>query len=188
MPKVSPIGVISFPHLFNPKPPAPGADPRYSMTLIFDEAAQKTDEYKDLRAAVLEAARAKWGDKADGMIRNGSIRMPIRDADEKNYAGYEEGCKFVNFWSKQAPGIVDGKLNDVLDREYVYPGALGRVTYKPFAYDTSGNRGVSLGLQNVQVTDVSTPRLDGRTAAKDDFGATASGEPEMAGADDDMPF
>lgn len=187
---VSPIGVVSFPSLFVARAPQPGADPRYSVTLIFNADAQATPEFKALKAAAFAAAKEKWGDKAADMFKSGKLRSPIRDATEKEFSGYDEGSLFVNFWSKQAPGVVDQRLQDIIRAEDVYPGALGRVTYRAFAYDTQGNKGVSFGLQNFQLADASTPRLDGRRAAKDEFAPLDSGgtaDLAMAVADD-VPF
>lgn len=190
MADISPIGVLSFPHLFKARAPAPGADPRFSVNLIFTEDAQKTDAYKLLRQRIVEAAREKWGAKADEMFQKGTLRSPLRDASEKDYSGYDApGAKYANFWSKQPPGVVDGRLEDVIDPSYVYPGCLGRVNYNAFAYDTSGNKGVALGLVHMQITDVTTPRLDGRVAANKAFDPVGDGGSGAAtGTDDDLPF
>jgi hypothetical protein len=188
----SPFGVFSFPHLFVPKAPSPGAEERYSTILLFDHVAQNTPEYKQMRKAVADAAAEKWGGKGLDMLKNGQLRTPFRDASEKaGYAGFTDGKIFVNFWTKSKPGVIDGQLND-LAPEDCYPGMVGRVTYSAFAYDNSGNRGVSLFLGNVQITDLTTPRLDGRIAANKDFDATDMAVADMTNGgtalDDELPF
>lgn len=189
MSNISPIGLISFPHLFKARPPAPGAEPRFSVNLVWDAEAQKDAAYKLLRQNILDAAKEKWGEKATEMFQKGVLRSPLRDASEKDYAGYDEGSMYANFWSKTQPGIVDAKLEDVIDPNFVFPGALGRVSYRAFPYEASGNKGVGLGLVNIQITDVSTPRLDGRKSASDEFERVAGGSaPAMADLDDEIPF
>lgn len=189
----SPIGVISFPHLFSPRAPSPEAEERYSLSLVFDEAAQKTPEFKAMKKAAMDAATEKWGTKAADMIKKGQLRMPFRDASEKSqYAGYEDGKIFVNAWSKQKPDVIDGRLQDVVPSD-LYPGCLGRITYNCFAYDISGNKGVSVGLNNVQISNFSTPRLDGKKEGKEDFDQMdMPDEDQDVDADesleDDLPF
>lgn len=185
MADISPTGLLSFPHLFTPRAPVPGAEERYSAVLIFDAEAQKTPEYKAMRAAAGAAARAEFGDK---MPKN--MRSPFRDASEKEYAGYEPGCTFVQFWTKQKPGIVDARLQEILAPDDVWPGQLARVSYKAFAYNVSGNAGVSFGLNNIQIIKKDMPRLDGRMAANKEFDAVDGGGDDNGGdaADDDIPF
>ena len=183
----SPIGVISFPHLFTPRAPQPGADERYSLILIFDQNAQNTPEFKKMKSDVYACAKAKFGDKTDEMIKNGQLRMPFRDANEKSkYPGFDDGCVFISAWSKQKPDVIDGRLNPVLESD-LYPGCLGRITYNPFAYDNSGNRGCSIGLNNTQIADFTTPRLDGKRKGQDDFDSI---DEQSADADamEDVPF
>lgn len=179
----TPIGRFSFPHIFTPRAPAPGAEAKYSLAVIWDEDAQKSPEYKAMVQEIMKVARELFGDSAEEVLRR---NPPIRDAAEKDFSGYEQGHKFANFKSKQQPGIVDAKLQDVIDSGYAYPGCMGRVTFGPYAYDVSGNKGVALGLNNIQVTDVTTPRLDGRKAASTDFGAVATSEPDLEM--EDVPF
>ena len=189
MSKTSPIGAISFPHLFTPRAPSVGADERYSLSLIFDVDAQTSPEYKAMKKAALDAAEEKWGAKTKEMIQKGQIHMPFRDAAEKSdYAGYEAGKIFINPWTKQKPDVIDGRLQDVIESD-VYPGCMGRITYNAFAWEVSGKRGVSIGLNNVQISDFSSPRLDGHKAGKDDFDqldTTDQTDKELE--DEDLPF
>jgi hypothetical protein len=142
------------------------------MNILFDKEAQNSPEYKALKAAVNACVKEKWGDKVPS-----GLRSPFRDAGEKDYAGYEDGMIYINPWSKQKPGIVDGRLQDVLAADDVFPGQLVRATVRPFAYDNSGNRGVSFGLQNIQIVKKDMPRLDGKRAASSDFDALDEADP-----------
>ena len=187
MSKISPQGILSFPHLFDPKPRAQGRDPEFSCVLIFNEDQQKTPEYAAMRKAAMEAATDKWGSKAGDMIKQGTVKMPFRDALEKSdqYAGYDEGSTFISPWSKQKPGVVDGRLQDMVPSD-VFAGQLVKISYNAFAWDVSGNRGVSIGLNNVQVVNQDMPRLDGKVAASKEFDAIEGGEEVVEG--DELPF
>ena len=124
----TPIGVFSFPHLFKPRAMQPGAEEKFSVTVIFDEAAQKTAEYKKMKQAVLDAAEEMWPGKAADMFKAGKIRSPFRDAAEKDqFAGYEAGMTFINAWSKQPPDVLDGRKNRVASSD-VFPGVRGRIS------------------------------------------------------------
>ncbi len=183
---ITPFGILSFPNLFTPRPPAEGADPRYSLTLVFDQQAQASNEFKILKDAVAQCAREKWGNKMPS-----NLRSPFRDAAEKDYAGYEEGFIFINAWTKTAPGLVGPSREDILDPNDIWAGQLARASVKPFAYDNSGNKGVAFGLENVQIGKFDMPRLDGRTAAHKAFG-DADVSSYMAdtpnNSDSDFPF
>jgi len=167
---ITPQAILSYPHLFQPSAPNPLAEPVYSCTLVFPPGT----DLSALKEAALEAAREKWGDKAEAGIRAGKIRMPFRtDAAEK---GYPEGSIFINVKSKTKPGAVsryagpDGKPLRIEDEQELYPGCLVRASVRPFTYDTNGNRGVSFALNNIQKLG-DGERLDGRRRAEDEFEA-----------------
>ena len=50
----TPIGVLSFPNLFSPRPRAPGGEPVYQCSILFDQNAQRDPAYQALRKAVVE--------------------------------------------------------------------------------------------------------------------------------------
>lgn len=174
---ITPVGILSFPALFKPRSPTPGAEPRFSVNLVFDKAAQATPEYKKLVAAVEAEAKDFFKGKPPAGWRN-----PIRDAGEKEYAGYEEGHTFIGAWTKTKPGLVGPSLEEIEAEGDVFPGQKARISVRPFGYNNSGNKGVGLALNNVQIIKYDMPRLDGRAKPEDEFGK-ADGDD-----DDDMPF
>lgn len=183
----TPFGVLSFPHLFEARAPAPNAEPRFSVTLIFDKQAQATPEFKAMKQAAAKVAKEKWGDKMPA-----GLRSPFRDASEKEYDGYEDGSVFISAWTKNKPGVIDGSLQTCMPAD-VWAGQLARASIRFFAYDTSGNKGIGVGLNNVQVdTATDMPRLDGRKSAASEFGSLGSADATDASdnADDvdDLPF
>lgn len=179
----TPYAVLSFAHLFTPRPRAEGQDPVYSCSLIFDPVAQKSKEFKALEAACIAAAKEKFGDK----VNVSGLQMPFRDAGEKSdkYEGYNEGDVYISPWSKQKPGIVNTRLQDVLLPDEVYAGQVVRANVNPFAWSKSGKRGVSLGLNHIQIVKANAPRIDGRAPANKAFDALESDEADDT---DDIPF
>ena len=161
----TPVGVLSFPCLFEPKAAVPGAEPRYSLNLVFDKTAQATKEFKALVAAVEDEAKTFFGGKPPAGWRN-----PIRDAGEKEYAGYNPGDKYISCWSKSKPGIIGPRLEDIELPEEVFAGQKARATIRPFGYNQIA-KGVGLGLLNVQIAKKDAVRLDGRMSAREEFSA-----------------
>jgi hypothetical protein len=183
---LTPIGVLSFPVLFTPRPPAPNAEPRFQINLLFDKKAQASTAYADLKRGVLKVIDDKWGQgKSQDKAFIGKLRLPFRPTAEKDYKGYDiEGGIFIMAWSKNKPGVVDAQRTEIVVPGDIWPGQLVRATVSPFAYQNTGNLGVSFGLNNVQVCRTDGERLDGRKAATEDF---PDYEDENA-TDDQMPF
>ena len=189
---LTPQGVLSFPHLFQPKPPAPGADPRFSCVLVFTPEQQESDQFKAMEKAIRATAKERFGDQMPRGLRN-----PIREtAEKKHFDNFPAGSKFVSLWSKQdsQPKVVDANVQHVTVPGDVFAGQIARASYRAFAYNTSGNAGVSLYLNNVQICKADAERLDGRMSAENEFDKVAGGTtPAAAGTeldddDGDDPF
>lgn len=174
-PIVTPIGISSFINLKEPRAISEGAEPRYSITLIFDRTAQNSQAFKNLEAGIDQALKSKWPTRVPA-----GLRSPFRDGGEKEgvYEGYKRGDIFINPWSKNKPGVVDINRQDMISLDEVHAGWTARATVRPFAYDTGGNKGVGLFLDNVQFLRAGK-RLDGRKAASESF-------PDDQVADDEM--
>lgn len=170
----TPLATLSFPALFQPKPRAQGGEPVFSCALLISEIEQKSAAWKAVQDAVRECAIAEFGEK----VNLASLMMPFRDAGEKadRYAGYEPGVIVMNPWSKQKPGIVGPRLEDILDPNDVYAGQIVRANLTPFAWNNTGRKGVSLGLNHIQIVKMDAPRIDGRAPANKVFDAVAHDE------------
>lgn len=179
----TPAGILCYPALFTPRAPAEGAEPRFSLVIAYSKEQVANDPaFKTLKQAIAACARERWGDKLPANLRN-----PLRPTSEKDAEPFAslEGGLFLSAWSKKRPGVVGPGLEEILDPDDVWAGQQVRITCRPFAYDTSGNRGVSLGLNNVQIVDRDGERMDGRRPARTDFDAL---ETATADSDDDIPF
>lgn len=96
--------------------------------------------------------------------------MPFRDAGEKSYDGYHAGHTFISPWSKNKPGVVDVNRQDILVPEEVWSGQLVRANVVPFAWTPTGRKGVSFGLNHLQlIQSEGRQRLDGRPTAGSAF-------------------
>lgn len=202
---VTPIGLLCFPALFEPKAAAQGGEPRYSCILGFDELALKTAAYQNLRKAALAAITDKWGaaKAGDSNFLRG-LRMPFRQASEKEYAGFDRFEIFISPWSKNQPGVIDLNGAEIVVPGDVWAGQLARATVRAFAYENSGNKGVAFGLEHVQIVKADGERIDGRRSASQAFAgvdnselanygidpnkAAAAADAGLSGLDGDLPF
>lgn len=161
----TPVGRLSYPALFAPRTAAfadGGGGPKYSAALILNP-----DDCARLREAIMTVAREKWGDRAMEGLRTGRLKSPLRDGALRDDPAYV-GKLFINASSKNRPSVVDRHGNPVTDPELIYPGMYARLNVGVFAYEHPANKGVSLGLNHVQVTE-GGERLDSRRSAADAF-------------------
>lgn len=157
---------VSFANVFKPRSPFEGQEPVYSLDALFSKK-----EHKDmvwLKSAIKQAADSKWG--AGKWPKN--FKSPIKDGDEKELDGYP-GSFFLTLKSKTKPGIVDQKLQEIIEPSEFYSGCYARATVVVKAYSTAGNNGVAVYLGNIQ-KDSDGDAFSGKKNAKDDFDALES--------------
>ena len=164
----TPYAMLSFPQLFAPRPRAEGGEPCFSCSLLFSPEQQKSKEFKAMQIAVVDVAKEKFGRN----VPMQSLILPFRDAGEKEYAGYEKGVVYITPWCgrDRPPGVVDQRLQQVFEPSRVYAGQIVRANVTPFAWTKSGKRGVSFGLNHLQIVKDGT-RIDGRISADKAFDA-----------------
>lgn len=142
-----------------------GGDPKYSVSAIIPKSDAKT--VNAIKAAIEQAKKdsvSKWGGKVPA-----NLKLPLRDGDidrpdDEAYAG----CYFFNANSRQAPQVVDSKVQPILDQSEVYSGCYGKISVTFYGYNSNGNRGIAAGLGNIQKLK-DGESLGGRTSAADDF-------------------
>ena len=142
-----------------------GGDPKYSVSAIIPKSDTKT--INAIKAAIEQAKKdsvSKWGGKVPA-----NLKLPLRDGDidrpdDEAYAG----CYFFNANSRQAPKVVDSKVQPILDQSEVYSGCYGKISVTFYGYNSNGNRGIAAGLGNIQKLK-DGESLGGRTSAADDF-------------------
>jgi len=183
---ITPPAILSYPALFEPKAVMKGSDQlKYSASLVFPPGT----DLKPMQRLAQEAATEKFGDKWPALHKAGRFRFPFRtDAEEK---GFEKGSVFINAKNDKQPQVVgpmagvDGKPTAITDADEVYPGCIVRASIRFFGYDTNGNKGVGVSLQNLQKMREGK-RLDGRRQAADEFDPIEEAAFEDANSDVDL--
>jgi hypothetical protein len=182
---ILPPGIGNYAAIFKPRA-YEGQDPKFSIVLTWPKAEKAA--LKPLIEAVVAAAKSTFGEEAVALLKAGKLKNPLRDGDtETGEDGKPRfpGCYFLTASAKadRQPGVVDAKVQPVFEEGEAYSGCTFRASVNLFTFEKKGNRGVAVGLNNLQVTKKG-PRLDGRKAAEDDFaGFKEEGEGEAAGAD-----
>jgi hypothetical protein len=156
---------FSYLHCWEPAAAVNGSDPKYSVSAIIDKKDTKT--INAIKAAIEQAKKdsvSKWGGKVPA-----NLHLPLRDGDidRPNDEAYA-GCYFFNANSRQAPQVVDAKVQPILDQSEVYSGCYGKISVTFYGYNSNGSRGIAAGLGNIQkLRDGEC--LGGRSNAADDF-------------------
>lgn len=142
-----------------------GGDPKYSVSAIIPKS--DTETIAKIKAAIEQAKKdsvAKWGGKIPA-----NLKLPLRDGDidrpdDEAYAN----SYFFNANSRQAPQVVDARVQPILDQNEVYSGCYGKISVTFYGYNSNGNRGIAAGLGNIQKLK-DGESLGGRSNAADDF-------------------
>ena len=159
---------LSYLHCWEPDS-VNGGDPKYSVSAIVPKSDTKTVEA--IKVSIEQAKKdsaTKWGGKVPG-----NLKTPLRDGDiERPDDEAYKGCYFFNANSRQAPQVVDSKVQPILDQSEVYSGCYGRISVTFYGYNSNGNRGIAAGLGNIQKLK-DGEALGGRAKAADDFSTVA---------------
>ena len=155
----------SYANVWEPKSINSGT-PKYSVSLIIPKSDTK------IKAAI-EAAYKEGETKLKGNGKSvpalSVLKTPLRDGDaERPDDEAYKNSYFVNANPTSAPGIVDADLNPILTRSEVYSGVYGHASITFYAFNSSGNKGIACGLNNLQKIRDSEP-LGGKASAESDF-------------------
>jgi hypothetical protein len=172
---------ISFANIWQPKS-INGSEEKYSVSCLIPKSDKATlmKIHKAVEAAKEDGKARKWNGKIPP-----NLKLPLRDGDierpdDENYAGH----MFLNATSKEAPQIVDRRVQPIMDAMECGSGDYCNVSVNFYPFNANGNRGVAAGLGNIQkVKD--GERLSGRTDAASDFEELADDENDVFG--DDVP-
>ncbi|MEA4896867.1 MAG: DUF2815 family protein [Christensenellaceae bacterium] len=155
---------FSFLHCWEPDS-VNGSEPKYSISAIIPKSDTAT--VNAIKAAIEVAKKesaSKWGGKIPP-----NLKLPLRDGDidrpeDKAYAG----CYFLNANSRQAPQVVDSRVETIMDQNEVYSGCYGKISVTFYGYNSNGNRGIAAGLGNIQKLKEGES-LGGRAKASEEF-------------------
>ena len=163
----------SYANVWEPKSINGGA-PKYSVSLIIPKSDTRT--VTKIKAAI-EAAYREGESKLKGNGKSvpalSVIKTPLRDGDlERPDDAAYANAYFINANATSAPGIVDADLNPIMTRSEVYSGVYGRASITFYAFNSSGNKGIACGLNNLQKMRDGEP-LGGKASAESDFATDA---------------
>ncbi len=166
---------FSYLHVYEPYAMEEGQEKKYSVSLLIPKSDKETiAKINKAIEAAKELAKTKFGGKLPA-----KFKLPVNDGDvdrpeDPTYAG----CYFINANAKTKPGLVDKDLNPIMDQEELYSGCYGRASVTFYPFDTSGNRGIACGLNNLQKLKDGEP-LGGRIAAEVDFAGDFNDEDDF---------
>lgn len=156
---------FSYLHVWEPTAIEEGQKKKYSVSLIIPKSDKATlAKITKAIEAAKEAGKVKLGGKIPA-----NLKTPLRDGDmerpdDEAYAG----CFFLNANCETKPGVVDKNLNPVMSQDEVYSGCYGRASVTFYAFNTSGNKGIACGLNNIMKLE-DGESLGGRSTAESDF-------------------
>ena len=172
---VSPVGMVSFPFVFESAKYKEDDKPMFSMVLVYRHLEMPEDQKALLVAMKEEAqkvARETFGCELGGYCKDGGVcRSPFRKTEEKPKY-YEPGGVFVKFKNKLRPNVVNRGMEPIAPESGdFYAGCFAHASYEAYAYDYMGNKGVAFSLGNVQKVGDGEPVGGKRTTPEDDFQA-----------------
>lgn len=165
------LGMVrfSFPYVFEKRKGENGQEDKYSLCCLIPKADKATVAmFNEAYEAAREKGKTeKWGGKVPAKVKS-----PLRDGDvDREGDPAFKDCWFFNCSSKQQPGVrvkEAGVISDALDSTEFYAGCYGCVSVNMFPYNSNGNVGVGVGLNNcIKLED--GERLGGSRSADEDF-------------------
>ncbi len=193
----TPEARLSWPHLFTPRKDDRGKD-KWDCVLVLPKPFDKAP----FNAIVKAACIAAYGADFAALVKAGKLSLPkIKDGDltkpdDPTFAN----AVYFEAHSARRPGIVDQTVQAIPDTEAhrLYAGCYVRAAIRAYAYDYKNaegktvKKGISFGLQNVQLLRDGDPLGSGMDAGNDfsavapvQGAAAARGRAAAAVADDD---
>lgn len=165
-------GRLLWNSVFQPRKGKGGSVGKFEANVAIPKGANM----KVLQDAVLEAGKERFPKlfkDAAGKWPS-SVKSPFKKtADNDKLADIADDFPvFVAARSKDRPGVVgaNGRAEGV-EPEHVYPGRWVKVSVDTYAYETDGNKGVTLGLGNLQLLEEADELVigGGRVSAESEF-------------------
>lgn len=134
---------LCFPNLFKPTSFEGSTRETYNCVMVFPKDA----DLSKLKEIAKAAFNKTFPNGAKG------ARSPFRDGNEKvdDWGEVFKDATFIRASSNIKPGVADRRKRLITDEEQVYSGCYARAIVHAFAYDVKGNKGVSFGLDAIQI-------------------------------------
>jgi hypothetical protein len=141
---VTPEAILCFPNLFEPTGFEGSERKTYNCVLVFPKGTDLTA----LKALAKDAFAEKFPSGTKGSTHN-----PFRDGNEKadDWGEHFRDATFIRVSSNSKPAVADRARRLLTDPESVYAGQIVKAAVHAYGYDTKGNKGVSFGLDAIQV-------------------------------------
>lgn len=166
---------LSYTHLYEPYASQPGQEPKYSATVLVPKSSNQRGKIDAAIAAATQKAQEKYGKafppQPKVSVHDGDGTRP---SDGQPFGDECKGCWVFTASSKERPKVVDLQLQPILDSTEIYSGMYANVGVTFFGYNAPQNKGVGVGLENIQKIRDGEPLGGGRAAIEDDFAAVAS--------------
>lgn len=172
--------VLSYVNLLEPKAINNVGTPQYSVKILID----KTDQ-----ATLTALGKARDFARANGVTEGkkpfaqfsaaklATMNVSLKDGD----VAFPDNPECKGKWVLNAktpqdkpPGVLNVDRQRVTNPTDIYSGMKGKVHIQLFPYDTAGNAGIGVSLQNVMKTGDGDPLGGARKRAEDVFGAPDS--------------
>ena len=157
--------------IFTARAAKPGDKEKYGAAFLFPA---NHPAVKEIAAATVRAAQAKWGAKADDMLKQlkAADRLPVHNGDAKaSSAGYE-GNLFVNAGNAIRPTVVDRDRSPLTAADgRPYSGCYVNAIIEVWAQDNQHGKRINASLLGVQFVRDGEKLAGGLTATADDFEA-----------------
>ena len=165
-------GRFSYAHVLKPHS-INGGVPAYSVDLLIPKT--DTAGIQKIQAEITRVFNESTPTKFGGR-RPANWRSPLMDGDtmmDKEGKPRTDTAGHMVLRAKcsqdQPPEVVDASKQPVFSARDFYSGCYGRISGGFFAYNNSGNMGISFGLNNVQKLEDGEALGGGKTSANDDF-------------------
>jgi hypothetical protein len=141
---------LAFPALFTAKAFSDGA-PKFSASLLMSKT--DAEAVGAVKAAMLDAAKQKWGEKADAVLKSlvANGKTCLRDGDLKSeYDGFD-GCLHVSATSSKRPLLLDADRTPLSEEDgRPYGGCYVNASIAIWAQDNQYGKRVNAELRGVQ--------------------------------------
>ena len=157
---------FSYCHVFEPAAISEGQTPKYSVSIIIPKSDKATiDKINKAIDEAKQEGKSKFGGKIPV-----SLKLPLRDGDEErpDDEAYADSY-FLNASSTTKPGLVDENRDEIMLKEEFYSGCYGRASINFYAFNQAGNKGIAVGLNNLQKLEDGEALGGIRASAQDDF-------------------
>lgn len=161
---------LSFPHLFEPAPEsqAPGAKLSFSAVFLIEKNSEAA---KLVKEEIKRVATAKWGAKADDILRQlyAMDRVCMHDGSAKKYDGYANSY-YINAKDKSRPLVLDRDRTPLAESDgKPYAGCYVNALVDFWAMDNQYGKRINCSLKGVQFVRDGDSFTSGTVASRDDF-------------------